>query len=208
VSDTNDNANIQLLKSRNDSAPFRFRRIPATQSGDFDSFELVECQHSDNESLPPEWWRTKDKIRPNHLRERIEPWLTALFQSEHFSLLVGSGLTHAVYHMATDQAMPGMETVSFNVFQEEIQTASELSAANVDRGSVNIEDQIRVANELLKGIEYLTVAKKGRVLKLLIGYQKCSFLRAILACFNKFRTRPQEERLHLARGCHAVKTRY
>jgi len=30
----------------------------------------------------------------------------------------------------------------------------------------------------------------GRVLKLLIGYQKCSFLRAILARFNKFRTRP------------------
>jgi len=31
----------------------------------------------------------------------------------------------------------------------------------------------------------------GRVLKLLIGYQKCSFLRAILARFNKFRTRPK-----------------
>jgi len=38
---------------------------------------------------------------------------------------------------------------------------------------------------------YKTRRVLGRVLKLLIGYQKCSFLRAILARFNKFRTRPE-----------------
>jgi len=37
----------------------------------------------------------------------------------------------------------------------------------------------------------INVMKFGRVLKLLIGYQKCSFLQAILARFNKFRTRPE-----------------
>ena len=29
-------------------------------------------------------------------RTRIEPWLTSLFQSEHLSLLCGSGITNAV----------------------------------------------------------------------------------------------------------------
>jgi len=39
--------------------------------------------------------------------------------------------------------------------------------------------------------EEIILRNLGRVLKLLIGYQKCSFLRAILARKNKFRTRPE-----------------
>jgi hypothetical protein len=35
-----------------------------------------------------------DKIKK--LREKIEPWLTAVFQSDHLSLLAGTGLTTAV----------------------------------------------------------------------------------------------------------------
>jgi hypothetical protein len=35
-----------------------------------------------------------DKVKG--LRKKIEPWLTAIFQSEHLSLLAGSGLTSAV----------------------------------------------------------------------------------------------------------------
>ncbi len=30
------------------------------------------------------------------IREKIEPWLTAAFQSEHLSLLIGTGLTMAL----------------------------------------------------------------------------------------------------------------
>jgi tRNA(Ile)-lysidine synthase TilS/MesJ len=30
------------------------------------------------------------------IREKVEPWLTAVFQSEHLSLLVGSGLPIAL----------------------------------------------------------------------------------------------------------------
>ena len=30
------------------------------------------------------------------LRSKIEPWLTAVFQSEHLSLLIGTGLTTAI----------------------------------------------------------------------------------------------------------------
>lgn len=36
------------------------------------------------------------KINKSVFRTRIEPWLTSLFQSEHLSLLCGSGITNAV----------------------------------------------------------------------------------------------------------------
>lgn len=35
-------------------------------------------------------------VNNNILRMRIEPWLTSLFQSEHLSLLCGSGITNAI----------------------------------------------------------------------------------------------------------------
>ena len=151
MSDTNDNANIQLLKCRNDSAPIRIKYIPKTEgSEDFDKFELEN-------STPLDWWKPEEKKTLSHLRERIEPWLTALFQSEHFSLLVGSGLTHAVHHLATGESLPGMNTISFQGFQEQIKAASERSAKDADRDTSNFEDQIRVANEILKGLEHLAI---------------------------------------------------
>lgn len=36
------------------------------------------------------------KINKSVFRTRIEPWLTSLFQSEHLSLLCGSGITNAI----------------------------------------------------------------------------------------------------------------
>ena len=151
MSDTIDDANIQWLKCRNDSEPIRVKYIPKTkESEDFDKFEL------DNPTQP-DWWKPKEQKTLSHLRERIEPWLTALFQSEHFSLLVGSGLTHAVHRMATEEKLPGMNTIPFTVLQEQIKVASEKSAKEADRDMSNFEDQIRVANEILKGFEHLAI---------------------------------------------------
>jgi hypothetical protein len=89
------------------------------------------------------------------LRPRIEPWLTALFQSEHLALLVGSGLSHAVHRIATGAALPGMNPVTFAHFDTDINAEAKKSAEAVGRESGNIEDQIRVANELLRGLEII-----------------------------------------------------
>ncbi|SUY95306.1 Uncharacterised protein [Citrobacter freundii] len=35
------------------------------------------------------------------LRSRVEPWLTALFQSEHLNILIGAGLSSAIQESAT-----------------------------------------------------------------------------------------------------------
>ncbi len=87
------------------------------------------------------------------LREIIEPWLTALFQSEHLSLLAGAGITAAIHSLANGSPGAGMSKMEFSVFREQIEKKAKESAEKTGRGEPNIEDQIRTANELIKGIE-------------------------------------------------------
>ncbi|MEJ2406339.1 MAG: SIR2 family protein [Candidatus Thiodiazotropha sp.] len=54
--------------------------------------------------------------------------------------------------MAKNEAGAGMSQIPFSVFKEQIETASIVSALNAGRGQPNIEDQIRVCNELIKGL--------------------------------------------------------
>ena len=55
-------------------------------------------------------------------RNKIEPWLTAVFQSEHLALLAGTGLTSAVASLAKVDA-PGMDRIEFIEFGEQIKKA-------------------------------------------------------------------------------------
>ena len=87
------------------------------------------------------------------LRERIEPWLTALFQSEHLNLLCGSGLTNAISLKAGSNGGANMEKCDFSVFKDEIETSAQSKAKKAGRDEGNIEDQIRTAIELLRGLE-------------------------------------------------------
>lgn len=95
-------------------------------------------------------------IFKSELRTHIEPWLTSLFQSEHLSLLVGSGLTTAVQYAACGSSDNGMGVgKSFSVFSDNIAQAASNSAIRTGREKANIEDQIRVANELIAGLSIL-----------------------------------------------------
>lgn len=136
----------QIIKTRDDVEPLI---LNPTSSGN-NSFRVAESRGSS--------W-AKDGFGPEKLRERIEPWLTALCQSEHLSLLVGSGLTHAVHGLATGVSMQGMNTVDFRTFGEEIKRAVEHTALEAGRGEGNFEDQIRVVNELLLGLQIQTSTK-------------------------------------------------
>lgn len=94
-----------------------------------------------------------DTPEPDSLRGEIEPWLTALFQSEHLSLLVGSGFSTAAHWLAKNTSGAGMEQLDFSVFKEQIDKSSIVSAERSGRGTANIEDQIRICNELIRGLE-------------------------------------------------------
>lgn len=135
-----------ILKCREDHSPLYFKEVVDAEDGctKYQLYDESKCS----------WLKKDDKIGADKFRPRIEPWLTALFQSEHFSLLVGSGLTNAVHLLATGKVLPGMGVAKFKVFDNEIRAAAEKSAKEAGRDSWNIEDQIRTANELLRGLDH------------------------------------------------------
>ena len=90
------------------------------------------------------------------LRTGIEPWLTSLFQSEHLSVLTGNGLSTAIQFLATGKGNTVMSGEDINfVFKEQILEAAKKSSIKSGRGEKNIEDEIRVINELIRGLEIL-----------------------------------------------------
>ncbi|MDT4330737.1 SIR2 family protein [Methylomonas sp. MV1] len=126
-----------------------------------DDAEIVAFEISENKKFKLSqdtkcsWINEGQEFTERELRPRIEPWLTSLFQSEHLSLFAGSGLTHAVHYLAAGTGAAGMGTTTFSELASEISAASKASAACTNRAEGNIEDQIRVANELLRGLEIL-----------------------------------------------------
>lgn len=138
--------NVNVLKSRDDRELWRFECIENPVEKD-KPFQLCEGYTSS-------FLKQKDSFGPGKLRTHIEPWLTALFQSEHLSLLIGSGLSHAVHWMARGSGLPGMNKADFSVFGWQIDMAVKKSAGKMGRGDGNIEDQIRVVNEMLRGMEH------------------------------------------------------
>jgi len=133
-----------ILKTRDDKAPVEF--VDSGEEGNFKLAEGAGCS----------WITSGTEFGPDKLRPRIEPWLTALFQSEHFALLAGSGLSHAVHHLATGKLLPGMSEAAFTNYSSEISDKAKESSKRAGREEGNIEDQIRVVNELIRGIEILS----------------------------------------------------
>lgn len=147
------NAHDQILKCRDDHCPVFFYADPATGE-DVQSFRLKDGSTCS-------WVKPDEPFRPDKLRSRIEPWLTALSQSEHLALLVGSGMTHALHFMAIGSPLPGMSARVFGIFDSEITAEAKRSAAAAGREDGNVEDQIRVASELLRGLQIIAATKES-----------------------------------------------
>ena len=132
----------QYLKLGDDQSP-----VQLDSHGDNGAFKVVgDCV----------WAKDEDEVTPDFLRSRIEPWLTALFQSEHLNLLVGAGLSSAVQESAAGEKPQGMGWIEdLKVCKSEIDAYVEKTAKAAGRDRGNIEDQIRSINELIKGLEIL-----------------------------------------------------
>ncbi|HHK0662502.1 TPA: SIR2 family protein [Pseudomonas aeruginosa] len=131
---------VNTLKTRDDHMPLQF-------AADGDTFKLQAGSEAS--------WLSGETFGHKELRSRIEPWLTSLFQSEHLSLLAGSGLTHAVHYLAAGKGAAGMGALTLSNHQAEIDHAAEKAAEAAGREKGNLEDQLRIANELLRGLEIL-----------------------------------------------------
>lgn len=97
----------------------------------------------------------KDAYSAPNLRKEIEPWLTSLFQSEHLSLLAGTGLTTAIHYRVTGKAPDGFSNRTYAVFDKQIQAEAKRSAKETGRGEPNPEDQLRSALRLAEGLSIL-----------------------------------------------------
>ena len=184
----------QILKARDDSAPVSLERDPSP-SDDDKAFRL-------SSDTVCSWAEPHEAFGPETLRPRIEPWLTALVQSEHLSLLVGSGLTHAVHGLATEEVLPGMKAFTFDILQEGVAAEAKRAAKAAGRAGANFEDQVRAANELLRGLEILALAKPGdvdlgeqiKVLRDGLTAGLGSFARSILEGEGRLASAPAEKR--------------
>ncbi len=124
------------------------------------------------------------------LREKIEPWLTAVFQSEHLALLAGSGLTAAVTAISGTAAQ-GMGRMSFEYLGEKIKNIAEAQAKEMGRGAANMEDDLRVAIELYKGLVIQESGEKNndpntKKLKKEIDLKLLEFIQNVLTTENNF----------------------
>ena len=139
----------QILKTRDDRVPL-YLACDVQSEETTTEFRLLNAKQCS-------WSNTADPISPEKLSHRIKPWLTALSQCEHLSLLIGSGLTHATQTIATEKSLPIMDTIKFDVFNEKITEEAKRVAECVGRTSGNFEDQLRIAQELLRGLEIIAI---------------------------------------------------
>ncbi len=96
---------------------------------------------------------------PAKYRDSIEPWMTAVLQYEHLSLLVGNGLVTATASMLeTEPVSVAPPTCSLPLKDKVFEHANSL-AKKANRGTANIEDFVRAANNLIQGLEILDDAR-------------------------------------------------
>lgn len=148
--DQNKKESFNTIKTRDDHHEIEF-------TSDGDRFKLKDGFEAS--------WADESGFELKDLRSRIEPWLTSLFQSEHLSVLAGSGLTHAVHYIAADKSAAGMSALTLENFQSEINKSAEAAAQKSGRDKGNLEDQLRVANELLRGLQILQRSEEADALQ-------------------------------------------
>lgn len=147
-----------IVKVRDDSDPLEFEKIPEEKDG-------IKLFRVSDGRIPT--WCAENEFSALDLRGRIEPWLTSLLQSEHLSLLLGSGLTTAIQFAACGTGNNGMETfMPQSTYADKIKEKAALSSKMSGRGSKpNFEDYIRIMCELAKGLDILGEAEEKNSLQ-------------------------------------------
>ena len=140
------------------------------------------------------WMPDEGEVNKTVFRTRIEPWLTSLFQSEHLSLLCGSGITNAISLLDGSSCSTTMGTTTFSHYNDEIQEAAESTAEASGRKKGNIEDQIRTANDLLRGLKILKKSSEATALERELNDIISDFAGSILKSENGIATAVDDKR--------------
>lgn len=161
------------------------------------SKEKLEYKDSDNdkESLIDEHKNLEqDGWLIENLRAEIEPWLTSIFQSEHVSLLTGTGLTTAVTNIAGTENR-GMSVIEFehDDFTQKIADYADKLAKQSQRGDANIEDIFNAAFRLIEGYEILGEAEKKKLLVKELNEHLTKFVKDISETEKTFFQQPHNK---------------
>ncbi|MCV4232379.1 SIR2 family protein [Virgibacillus sp. LDC1] len=128
-----------------------------------------------------------NEISSEESRTIVEPWLSAIFQSEHLSILLGAGLTTAVTSIAKLPAQ-GMSRIEFEgPYKDKIRDYADIKAEVNGRGKANLEDDLRTAFELLAGLQISGLEIEARNLRAVIDDQMLQFITAVLKTEETFR---------------------
>lgn len=123
---------------------------------------------------------------PTKWRKRIEPWLSAVCQSEHLSLLLGNGFTTAIANYAGGKPV-GMDKATFDCpHRDEVDAHATEIAAAMGRGAANVEDQLSTALSLLSGLQVLKHAD-AQVWETAIDNVLGGFIKDVLATETSIR---------------------
>jgi SIR2-like domain len=97
----------------------------------------------------------KPPEKTEHHRKNIEPWLSAVFQSEHLALLVGSGLGSALAAVARTKST-SLATTRFKCdLEDQVDKFAGEFAKKCGRETPNFEDQLRAAITLVSGLRVM-----------------------------------------------------
>lgn len=154
--------------------------------------EKEEILRVANEDIDLDKYKNNGEYDKEKLRSKIEPWLTAVFQSEHLSLLCGSGLTIA---LTGDGGFP---SIQFSILHEKIEETAKNEAKEIGRGKPNFEDYLRVAIELYKGLKIHWKRKPKKFLKE-INNNFLQILKCVLNAESKFLESENKKQILLKR---------
>lgn len=123
-----------------------------------DNYYRVESQDHDADDLARE---PDSEVVVSAHRKRIEPWLSAIFQSEHLNLLLGSGFSIGIARAAEVQPASMAQADIDPNFDAVINAAAARDARVMGRGETNLEDQLRAAISLEGGLSVLGDERLG-----------------------------------------------
>lgn len=130
-------------------------------------------------------------------RKKVEPWLAALLQSEHLSLLLGSGSSIAAA-LASGTAAQGMSQVSFGLpLESRVLEEATRRARLAGRGGANIEDQLSVALALQEGLSIAGQTADAGEWRTRIDELLTQFLKSILESERAIKTASDQTGMEL-----------
>lgn len=140
----------------NHSQPSKFPDLPENYLKCFDSKELKSCSEGSKDKIRVMNKGEEKTCSQKDLRQHIEPWLTALFQSEHLSLLAGSGLSYAVQDIANKNENAESRLPVTKIKEETWGCLNRyLPKGGEKSGSQGLEKRIRDASELINALGVL-----------------------------------------------------